>query len=143
MRRCFLAILACIVVGLSRTVIAGAPISEAPCDTFTAQDHAWALDQLNGRTVVFIGDSRVRFQYLQLAYFVVHARCPDKTSPDYILTYGKHGFKTFFETSSRQLNSKTDSHSADETCICHRTELRPGKVEEHRVFTYSDIQVNC
>ena len=122
--------------------VSGMQLSERLCSLETGPEsisYEWAVSRLNGRKIVLIGDSRVRFQYLELAYFIVHARCPDKASPSYILEPKE--WPTFFKESTEQLNRRTEQYTAEETCLCRRLDLKPGQVSEQRVFSYSDFQV--
>ena len=140
MRRALLAALAWVLFRVGW----GMQLSERLCDLETgpgSSSHEWALNRLNGKSIVLIGDSRIRFQYLELAYYLVHGQCPDKASPSYILTYGAEGFRTFFKESTEQLNRRTEQFTADEICMCHRLDLMPGQVSEQRVFSYRDRQV--
>lgn len=115
-----------------------------------SRSHERALDRLNGRRIVFVGDSVSRYQYLELAYFAIYGVCPDqKAAPEYILSAYSAGFHeetrwpSFYNSSTSQLNFKGDVRWSKETCFCARTDLAPGKVFENRAFEYQDSEVRC
>jgi hypothetical protein len=112
-----------------------------------SRSHERALNRLNGRGIVFVGDSVSRYQYLELAYYVTHGKCPDKLAPEYILSAYAAGFPeatrwiSFYNSSTSQLNFKGDVRWSKETCFCARMDLLPGQVVENRAFEYQDIEV--
>lgn len=104
--------------------------------------HSNALDRLNGRKLVFVGDSISRYQYLELASYIVTGRCPAQNRTDYILSERSwQQWPAFHRGSSDQLNTRSDTFRATETCFCTRERLLPGEVNEQRSFLYSDIEV--
>jgi hypothetical protein len=126
---------------------------ERTCDKETGSGslaHEHVLDRLNGRKLILIGDSVSRYQYLELAFYVLFGKCPDKDSSNYILserTYstdlGTRDWAKFYAETSKQLNVKSTKFSSTETCFCARLSLSPGSVIEQRAFQYTDIQVRA
>eukprot|EP00892_Ulva_mutabilis_P004682 jgi/Ulvmu1/2586/UM014_0037.1 len=103
--------------------------------------HSRAMDALDGKRIFFVGDSITRYQYLELAYFAAHKRCPDPLRPDYVLSeswYG--GFNDFYAHASASLEVNTDTHRTSELSMATRIKLRPLRVCEHRTFHYEDAQ---
>ena len=89
-----------------------------------------------------------RFQYLELAYFLIHGRCPVQSDTGYILStgYGQWpdgGFQEFYQQSSAILNLETDSFKAKETTLAATVanQLVPLRTSEHRTFLYTDSHV--
>ena len=81
-----------------------------------------------------------RYQYLELAYFLQHGRCPDPYSSEYgyILQENKFSsFDEFYRNTSAALTLSASPIDTQETCMCKRY---PG-YEEQRHFVYQDIQV--
>ena len=105
--------------------------------------HEHFLDRLNGRRIVFVGDSLSRYQYLELAYYAVYGLCPDEHDPEYILSEASFNsdWTRFYHESSQLLTSNNSTFQTTETCFCSRSWLQPGSVNEQRVFQYSDVEV--
>jgi hypothetical protein len=104
--------------------------------------HEHYLNRLDGKRIVFIGDSITRYQYLELAYYLTRGKCPDPQDEGYILSEAKHAsWRQFYKASSSALNLDADNFNSRELCLCSRTDLAPGKVMEERTFTYTDVQV--
>lgn len=106
--------------------------------------HEQTLDRLNGRSVVLLGDSVTRYQYLELAYYIVYGYCPSReTLPgQYILSeQGWESWDAFYKASSEQLTARTDKIVTSEHCFCSRAFLWPGRVHEARTFRYNDFEV--
>lgn len=107
--------------------------------------HEDTLNKLNERSVVFIGDSVSRYQYLELAYYVVHGVCPSRDAHPgkYILSeLGWPDWDTYFRETSEQVTRATSKSISVERCFCRRAELSPGRAQELRTFRYNDFQVS-
>lgn len=100
------------------------------------------MDVLNGKRIFFVGDSTVRYQYLELAFFAAHKRCPDPTERQYVLCEAWFkNFNDFFSRVSAELLVETDTHRTSEISMATRQALDVLKVIEHRTFHYEDSQV--
>jgi hypothetical protein len=105
--------------------------------------HEWTLNRLNGKKIMLIGDSVTRYQYLEFAYYVVYGKCPEQDK-DYVISEEWYdGWDDFFTKTSTVLSVDSPPIRTQETCLCAREELIPGRVSETRVFTYVDKQVMC
>ena len=116
------------------------------CSDEAGPSNTWekAMQTLDGKRLFFVGDSITRYQYLELAYFAAHKRCPDPTRSDYVLCeawYG--GFNEFYAHASSSLNVVTDTHRTYERSMAARVKLQPSRVCEHRTFHYQDSKVGC
>lgn len=90
---------------------------------------------------MFLGDSVQRYQYLELAYYVVYGRCPSRAGKHFILAEVRDdNWTKFYQESSEQLNRSDDFYQSTEVCFCTRLALEPGLVHEQRLFQYSDLQ---
>lgn len=104
--------------------------------------HDEAIQALDGKRIYFVGDSITRYQYLELAYFAAHKRCPDPTQPHYILSEAWfEGWNDFYANVSTQLEVNTETHRTSELSMATRITLRPLDVCEHRTFHYEDAKV--
>lgn len=100
------------------------------------------IDALNGKKVVFIGDSITRYQYLELASFLTHGLCVNATDPGehgyYLSHQGYSSWHEFYTKSSDALNFQSALLNTREMCLCARIKLAPGYATEHRTYTYHD-----
>jgi hypothetical protein len=109
--------------------------------------HSWHheeyLKRLDGRRIVFIGDSITRYQYLELAYYIVYGSCPDRTGErGYIISEMEFSsWPDFYKKSSDTLTVQNELFLSTELCVCTRLELSPGMTHEIRTFTYIDVEV--
>ena len=104
--------------------------------------HDQAMQALNGKRIYFVGDSITRYQYLELAYFAAHKRCPDPTRPFYVLSEAWfNGWDDFYASVSAHLEVESDTHRTSEISMASRILLRPLFVGEHRTFHYEDAKV--
>eukprot|EP00892_Ulva_mutabilis_P008726 jgi/Ulvmu1/6225/UM028_0083.1 len=104
-----------------------------------SEAHEAAINRLDGKRIVFIGDVSVRYQYLELAYYLSHGRCPDPDDANYILDQDRFDdFNEFYRVSSQVLNIRRVDIRSREVCICTRLALEPGQVEEQRSYVYED-----
>lgn len=104
--------------------------------------HDQAMQALNGKRIYFVGDSITRYQYLELAYFAAHKRCPDPTRPFYVLSEAWfNGWDDFYASVSAHLEVETETHRTSEISMASRILLRPLLVGEHRTFHYEDAKV--
>jgi hypothetical protein len=85
----------------------------------------------------------VRYQYLELAYFLLHGVCPDSTMLD---EHSYSSWKDFYNQTSAILDHSSYRVSSTEVCLCARAEgwpVVPGTVSEDRHFLYLDAEVSC
>ena len=105
--------------------------STIPIVTIQHYTHKGYEKCLAGKTIVFIGDSRVRFQYLNLAHFLMSSpsgfmRCSDHPTrcngllhPDqacYLIGVNAEKLKVWHKASTNLLNSTDQLH----LCDCYR-----------------------
>jgi hypothetical protein len=115
--------------------------------------HNRTLDLLNGRSIMFIGDSTTRYQYLELAYYTIYGQCPDPLSDSYILSesvireradqVGKseaQRWATFYRQTTAQLNANLGSRWSREACFCSRMGGHH-PIAETRLFSMEDAEV--
>jgi hypothetical protein len=103
--------------------------------------HQTYVDRLDGKRIVFVGDSTVRYQYLELAYFLAHGVCPES---DLLDEHAFDGWKDFYNHTSALLGHTTERYRTTEICLCARSEgwpVEPGTVSEDRHFSYIDNEV--
>jgi len=97
-------------------------------------------ETLNTTHVVFVGDSVSRYQYLALAYYLVHERVLNRSLVDNISfekTFGSHttDWQRFFYFSSSVLTSSLPSLTTSEVCFCTRSQTNdPVRNREQRHF---------
>lgn len=104
--------------------------------------HDEAIQALDGKRIFFVGDSITRYQYLELAYFAAHKRCPDPTRPHYVLSEAWFkGWNDFYAKVSTHLEVETETHRTSELSMATRITLGPLHVCEHRTFHYEDSKV--
>lgn len=103
--------------------------------------HVDWINKLNGRRIVFAGDSPLRFQYLSLGYYLAHGQCPDaENGPDIMSEEAFDTWEEFFQETSAALSVKTDAYRTLDVCMCHRKSKQPYLATEQRTFTYQDVQ---
>ena len=100
----------------------------------SSSDHLRALDMLNGRFVVMVGDSVTRYQYLALAHYLVHGTCahdrdPDSDTLSLINEEGWNSWEAYFTATSAALTGVNEAVVSTETCIGTRINLDPGLFE--------------
>lgn len=120
------------------------PIHDCTKPDEGSRRHVEWIKKLNGRRIVFLGDSPLRFQYLALGYYLAHGSCPDTQKPEqpgHILS--EQSFETwnqFFQQTSAALVARNDAFRTTEVCMCSRMAKEPMQVTEQRTFTYQDVQ---
>jgi hypothetical protein len=87
-----------------------------------------------------------RYQYLELAYYITHGRCPDPDNP------GEHGFilnlytypsmDIYLRESPKAVSKDSGDVYAKEFAFASRVSLEHGYVKEDRAFMYRDNKVS-
>lgn len=95
---------------------------------------------LSGKTIVIIGDSISRYQYLNLVYFIEYSAWPPEVGgegkynlPASVCNEKESGWNNSFNTFFKGSNEKLLGH---ETCDCFRS---PGWVIENRQYYNPDL----
>jgi hypothetical protein len=147
----------CVDIILTLIIVAGIGMSVAApsddagafrrCDEETGKhsgSHEEYLNRLNGKRIVFVGDSGSRYQYLELAHYLVYGTCPDAGTMPYMLNEVTYtNWNDFYYNTSAMLSVNSGVFRSTETCFCTRYEnrLSPEDSLENRIFTYVDIEV--
>lgn len=86
-----------------------------------------------------------RYQYLELAYYIAHGKCPDPDNPGehgYILNlYTYPAMHLYLQESPKAVSKDTEEVYAKEFVFGSRVSMGVGYVKEDRTFMYMDAKV--
>lgn len=96
---------------------------------------------LSGKHIVMIGDSIMRYQYLNLAYHFVHGHSPDFEFFEKSGHWGKYADENFWRKFYNQSNQLLKSDQSKATCDCWRAKCCDDTIE-NRYFSHQQRNVH-
>ena len=103
-------------------------------DSKELQEYNFVKNCLKGKSILFIGDSLTRYQYLNLVHYIATDKW-SSTKPRNEIEIEHESWTAFYKT--------TTSRNIYEKCDCYRSSSKPNlkHIVENRYFEYNNIKI--